>query len=163
MPAAALTVDVDDLLAGLAGVRGEVERILDEEIDRAFDDMIQWIRSHDSALFDHPTGTLTGGLYRTDASGGSGEAGWSGPAAVYGPVLEHGPEAREWEIAPRGTRSDGRPIRALRWVDTTGVHYARRVTHRWTVAELRPHWRDAVEHARPTFRGRVVRRIVEAL
>ena len=159
MPAAALEIDISGLLAGLERVDAEVEQVVDEEIDRAFDDMIKWIRANDSTLFDDPSGVLTGGLYRTDAAGGSAEAGWSGPAAVYGPILEWGPRVREWEIAPRGLRSDNAPVRALRWVDTAGVHYARRVLHRWDVSQLRPHWRPAIERARDPFRRRLAKRI----
>lgn len=160
MPATTITVDVERLVGRLEQSLDSVEQILDEELERGCDDMIGWIRARDGELFDRPTATLTGGLARTDAHGGTIEAGWSGPAAVYGPVLEWGPRTQSWEIRPRGLRSGGRPVRALRWVDTAGVHYASRVTHRWTSDQLRPHWRPAREAVMPVMRDRIADRIL---
>ena len=162
MVAAAFDVDLRGLLGRLSVSRERAEEIVNEEIEQALDEMIAWIRSNDSRLFDNPTGTLTGGLYRGEAVGGRCEGGWSGPAAVYGPVLEHGPDADEWEIRPKGLRSDGEPVRALRWSDTASgeVRYARKVTHRWALGQLRPHWRDAVEVVKPMMKLRLARRLI---
>jgi len=105
------------------------------------------------------TGQLKQSLWTakgTSAMGSGVQVQLIGWAVPYGDVLEWGPMyKRTWEIKPKGFRSDvgGRKWRsggyqALQFLSFqvgNKVVFARKVTHRWTEKERRPHVTPHVE------------------
>jgi hypothetical protein len=106
--------------------------------------------------FTRDSGVLKGGLYKTRPrmrkSGASIDVGWGGPASVYGPVLETGPKKRAWVIQPVGLKTDGSPVKALRWFAGGSVVYAKKVVRRWSTKSLRPHFGPAYDRMKPFAR-----------
>jgi hypothetical protein len=110
----------------------------------------------DEELFSNETGRLKASLWtkRGKDPVPVQEMGWAVP---YGEVLEFGPKRKKtWVIRPKGFRSDvnlgrsgaGQSLKALRFESKGRIVYARKVTHRWTSAELRPHFRPWMDHWR---------------
>jgi len=113
----------------------------------------------DHQLFSNEIGRLKQSLYTRRKRGQKAgesvqELGWRVP---YGDVVEFGPaRAREWEIRPRGFRSDishgrsggGVALTFLRFVSKGKVVYAKKVKHIWTEKERRPHFEPWIDHFR---------------
>ena len=128
------------------------------------DMVIAEIRSNDNRLFRNPSAGLTGELARGKASGRKIKAYWTGKSAKYGYVLERGPKRkRSWEIGPSGTRSDGKPVKALRFKGRDGITYRRKVVINWTPASLRPHWSWAWGRKVDAIKALIRQRVAEAI
>lgn len=120
-----------------------------------------WLHSNASTIFPEHGGRFLSQTWQDPAkvtkSRATAQAGWGGPSAAYGYVLERGPFSKvSWPIAPKnvlaqghGKRKAGDPILALRMVGPGGVFYAKKVTHVWSDASLRPHWSKAIEAETP--------------
>lgn len=96
--------------------------------------------------------------------------GWGLP---HGEVLEFGPKrVFTWEIVPKGFRSDisfgagkrGVALKFLRFKVGGKIRYAKKVVHRWTTAELRPHVEPSlIRHERGFLQdmGSITKRVIE--
>ena len=179
---AIIDIQIEDRAVRRALARGAaaVGRALDMALEEGLDGIIAEIRNNDDSLFTNPSGSLTGGLWRSEAQGGAITGGWSGPSAVYGPSLEHGPKDKgpkpiypknvlskgygSTGASGRAKRSAGAPILALRIITAGGaVIFRRSSTYVWKASMLRPHWSWALKRKKAWLNATIKRRVIGAL
>lgn len=145
--------------------------IMGKALETYLDMLIAWIRTNEDSLFnpkqeEDPNDT-TGGMTLAeslwgDAAQVSGdeatiEGGWG---VMHGRIMEFGPRDKgPKKIVPKNVKTDGSPIRALRWKSGRGVVYRRSSTYRWKRSMLRPHWRKAIAAKRGLL-ARIMRTMI---
>jgi len=138
------------------------------ELERQADEAIAYVGDEQGKLFTNPSGALARSLwkhpFKAQGTRVSVQAGWG---VKYGRVLEYGPRRKTWTILPgkgpvaAGWNRSGQPTIHLKWSSPAGDHFARKVTHVWTEAQKRPHWKKAIDAAAGKRRT-AMRRAVKA-
>ena len=153
------------LAAAASGGGGpNLNAVLNKALEDGLDMVKMEIEGNDDRLFENSSNTLKSELLVGKARARKIKTYWTGKSAKYGYVLERGPKRkRSWEIGPSGTRSDGKPVKALRFKGKDGIMYRRKVVINWTPASLRPHWSWAWGRKVDAIKALIRQRVAEAI
>lgn len=175
MPRLSATFDLKPLETHMRGVPRLVRKHTRQRLSYWGRRHVADIRKHNS-VFKYREGGATGKLIasmwtRRAKSGGSKQLiGWGVP---YGEVMEFGPRRKfVWDIFPTGFRSDithgrsggGVALKMLQFQWHGKICYAKKVTHRWTTKELRPHVGPSLDRLNREFMidmGSIPQRVIE--
>lgn len=162
--------------AALTGSANTLIAAVGIELERQADEAIAYVRDQQGALFTNPSGSLSRSLwkhpFKAQGTRVTVQAGWG---VKYGRVLEYGPRKKVWTILPGkgpvapGWNRAGQPTKYLHWVDQfAGIgprreYFRTKVTHVWTEAQKRPHWKKAIDEAAGKRRGAMRRAIKAAI
>lgn len=156
--------------AMLTGSASTLVAAVGVELERQADAAIAYVGEKQGSLFTNPSGQLARSLwkhpFRATGTRVTVQAGWG---VKYGRVLEYGPRKKVWTILPGkgpvapGWNRAGQPTIRLKWGGPSGEHFARKVTHVWTEAQKRPHWKKAIDHAAGKRRAGMRRAIKAAI
>lgn len=130
----------------------QAEILLDTRLQQMAIMAINKIRRDSRRIVPDKKGTILGGLWRgnvaTNGSKKEIEFGWSDP---LGHFFEFGTEKKKWFVKPKGIKSDGKAVKALRFVSGGSVFYSKGHWIKFSEKMLKPHVKPVLDALNPMW------------